>query len=606
MQRNMTAPIKGNRKLLMTIIALVFLIVASLGVTILEYNHTAYLQSEIDKQNDVINRLTKSLSLATMPLAKVYINANGSVTGTNSIQRNGDYYTLTDNITGNIIIQRSNMTLDGAGYTLQGYGATGIDLTTQGPQTPVPLGVYNVTVENLRIMNFNASIWSSGGGNHTFYRDEIFNTTSEVTGGIYLHWDHGDNNISYCNIYTTPAIAIEASSGNTITQNNLCGRVWLLMASGGAFDRNHWSDYLTKYPNASEIGSSGIGNTPYLYVYNGYGLKSTFSDNHPLMKPISINLPEPSPIPTPDNSQVDMWASGLPQSVIQKLKPLETNGKLNNSALNLIFALQRVQNYTNSPVVTNALDSILADGGVNDNEVSSFGDLDHDYISNTLEVDKYHTDPTKTDTSGLGVDDFNAIFTYGLDANNKTQIQQFLAAVPTVTPRQWYISFGGVGDTSDTVFVGSPLNSTASTDAATVEVSTRDPLIQWYARHAAIRWDNASKVGYLLVNGTPIWGSYAYGGNPSYYFTHARIGRCEETTLATMSILELMGYMTIEVKGTAPSNGTQDSHTWCETLVGGTVYVANFGVLTPRENFYQKNGWTIADTSDYNPNWYLK
>ena len=313
---------------------------------------------------------------------------------------------------------------------LQGYGGTGIDLTTLGPQSPTPLGIYNVTVANLRIMNFNISIWSSGGGNHTFYRDEIFNTTNEVTGGIYLHWDHGGSNISCCTINTTTTIAVEVSGENTVTENNLCGRVWLSMGSWGTFDRNYWSDYLAKYPNASEIDSSGIGNTPYKYLYNQSGLtKTIFLDNHPRMKPIPLVLPSPSPHLTPDDNPVDVRfrsIPSLPQNIIEKLKPLGTNGLLNTSALNLIFALQRIQNYTSSAVVTSALDSILADGSVNDNEVAVFGDLDHDYISNTLEVEKCHTDPTKLDTSGLGIDDFNAIFTYNLNPNNKTQIQQFL------------------------------------------------------------------------------------------------------------------------------------------------------------------------------------
>ena len=154
----MTALAKSSRRLRIVAIALILLFTASSGATIFEYNQTAYLQNEINNQNRTINRFSNSLSLATMPLAKVYINADGSVTGTNSIQRSGDYYTLTDNITGSVIIQRSNMILDGAGYTLQGYGGTGIDLTTQGPQSPALLGIYNVTVTNLRIMNFNISI----------------------------------------------------------------------------------------------------------------------------------------------------------------------------------------------------------------------------------------------------------------------------------------------------------------------------------------------------------------------------------------------------------------------------------------------------------------
>jgi parallel beta-helix repeat protein len=44
--------------------------------------------------------------------------------------------------------------------------------------------------------------------------------------------------------------------------------------SGG----NYWSDYLTRYPNATEIDRTGIGNTP-------YAIDSNNTDDYPLMKP---------------------------------------------------------------------------------------------------------------------------------------------------------------------------------------------------------------------------------------------------------------------------------------------------------------------------------
>ena len=44
---------------------------------------------------------------------------------------------------------------------------------------------------------------------------------------------------------------------------------------------NYWSDYLTKYPNATEIDASGIGDTPYV-IYNNN------TDRFPLMEPLLI------------------------------------------------------------------------------------------------------------------------------------------------------------------------------------------------------------------------------------------------------------------------------------------------------------------------------
>jgi hypothetical protein len=54
------------------------------------------------------------------------------------------------------------------------------------------------------------------------------------------------------------------------------GNVWDNGTAG-----NYWSDYLTRYPNASEVGSSGIGNTQFYINPNNY-------DRYPLMEPATI------------------------------------------------------------------------------------------------------------------------------------------------------------------------------------------------------------------------------------------------------------------------------------------------------------------------------
>jgi parallel beta-helix repeat protein len=44
---------------------------------------------------------------------------------------------------------------------------------------------------------------------------------------------------------------------------------------------NYWSDYSIKYPNASEVDASGIGDTPYV-------IDGSNTDHHPLIKPFNI------------------------------------------------------------------------------------------------------------------------------------------------------------------------------------------------------------------------------------------------------------------------------------------------------------------------------
>lgn len=63
------------------------------------------------------------------------------------------------------------------------------------------------------------------------------------------------------------------------------GNVWDNGTAG-----NYWSDYITRYPNATEIGSSEIGDTQFYINENNY-------DRYPLMEPASIpEFPSWTPI----------------------------------------------------------------------------------------------------------------------------------------------------------------------------------------------------------------------------------------------------------------------------------------------------------------------
>jgi len=73
---------------------------------------------------------------------------------------------------------------------------------------------------------------------------------------------------------------------------------------------NYWSDYLTRYPNASEIGNTGRGDTPYIIERHILpSLNDPDAENvdyYPLMYPydiekdaIAFHTPEPRPEPEP-------------------------------------------------------------------------------------------------------------------------------------------------------------------------------------------------------------------------------------------------------------------------------------------------------------------
>lgn len=122
------------------------------------------------------------------PQPAFIIRSDGSVDPpTAPIQRNGDVYSLTDNIIGyTIAVERENIVLDGSGYTLQGNGnSTGVFIKN----------LNNVTVRNMEISNFYygirlvSDVYMEISGNHTVSGNTITNSKH----GIYIV--HSSNNV---------------------------------------------------------------------------------------------------------------------------------------------------------------------------------------------------------------------------------------------------------------------------------------------------------------------------------------------------------------------------------------------------------------------------
>ncbi len=105
-------------------------------------------------------------------LQTIYIKSEGTVEPADvPIQRNGDTYTFTADICGTIVVEKDNLVIDGAGYTLYGtYNGTRTDtwevgkgpdqapsngtLWTIGMDFSVATKPSNLTVKNLNIKNF--------------------------------------------------------------------------------------------------------------------------------------------------------------------------------------------------------------------------------------------------------------------------------------------------------------------------------------------------------------------------------------------------------------------------------------------------------------------
>lgn len=160
----------------------------------------------------------------------IYIRADGSVEGTDKIQRNENVYTFLGNISvegtqvDGIIVERDNIVIDGAGYTLQYVGnlsylfrgINGINLTARN----------GVTIKNMRIIDFVFNVQLYKSSNNTILSNYV--STSEL--GIALSDAHnnsisqneivsyGENMFSMLNA-SSPSMQLVNSSSNTILGN---------------------------------------------------------------------------------------------------------------------------------------------------------------------------------------------------------------------------------------------------------------------------------------------------------------------------------------------------------------------------------------------------
>jgi len=142
----------------------------------------------------------------------IYIRANGLVEGTDKIVTADNVtYTFADNISDSIIVERDNIVVDGAGYTLQGTGAyesKGISLS----------GRENVTVRNTQIQTSWYGIWLSYASNNSI----VGNSITENNGhGIMLEYS-SNNTISWNNITANQeGIRLYRSSNNLLHGNTV-------------------------------------------------------------------------------------------------------------------------------------------------------------------------------------------------------------------------------------------------------------------------------------------------------------------------------------------------------------------------------------------------
>ena len=206
----------------------------------------------------------------------VYIRADGSVDPLDApIQRNGDLYTLTDNINSDadgIIVQKDNVVIDGSGFTLRG---TGVPLFSKGIDLS---GRINVTIMNMGIEAFREGVWlyysskyntivgnnikANFGRNIHLYHSSDYNSIigNNITGGYWAGIPIPTDNILIADSSYNKIV------GNSITGSGVAG-IWVLdfscynIISGNGIKKNFrgiWLENLNAPPRYNSIVGNNI------------------------------------------------------------------------------------------------------------------------------------------------------------------------------------------------------------------------------------------------------------------------------------------------------------------------------------------------------------
>ena len=210
---------------------------------------------------------------SAMASGTIYIRADGSIDPpTAPISSLDDItYTFTDDIYDSIVVERSNIIIDGDRHTLQGSGSgNGFDLG----------GTSNVTVRNTNIKGFGIGIQILMGSKNTISGNNI---TANGMAGILITFYSNYNSISGNNITANDnyGIWLYYSSFNTIIGNNITEpRDSLNPIPYGIFLEEDSGNNIISGNNISGLCLKGIWNVGSTY--------STISGNN-----ITSNIPDP-------------------------------------------------------------------------------------------------------------------------------------------------------------------------------------------------------------------------------------------------------------------------------------------------------------------------
>lgn len=208
----------------------------------------------------------------------IYIRADGSIDPSDApLQRDGDVYTLTSNITSDsdgIVVERSNIIIDGDGYMLQGVGSgNGVSYGD----------IENVTIENVNVQGFYCGIAIRHSHHNNLSRNNV--TESDLC-GIYFE-ESSNNDVSGSNLKNNKygMYLCEYSNNNKISGNNITSSAWVGIHLGGSNNnricRNNITDAREGGVSLWDCSDNSVSENNVVANYN-YGIFLFISFNNVL------------------------------------------------------------------------------------------------------------------------------------------------------------------------------------------------------------------------------------------------------------------------------------------------------------------------------------
>jgi parallel beta-helix repeat protein len=222
----------------------------------------------------------------------IYINPNGSISPTTANITTPDNITYT--FTGNnylpIVVNRSNIIIDGNAHTLEAPGEKGFSLS----------GMSDVTIKNITIINDEYGIYLISSSGNVLSGN---NVTANSMYGIELGSSCDNNTLSDNNITAnvgTGILLVSSCDNNTLSDNNITANGYDGIWVDGSCDNNTLSgnnvtansnDGIDLYSSSGDVLSGNkVAANGYDGVYLTFSYNNTLSGNNITANSVGIDL----------------------------------------------------------------------------------------------------------------------------------------------------------------------------------------------------------------------------------------------------------------------------------------------------------------------------